>query len=105
MSGVWIHMAATSSTMQSWHLELATPLLTFPSSSTCAPPTCRAQTALRAVNKPNKDGLNAKPPGTSDGSEGAHEHDVVYPYHVSTYFSTSSAVTSESLVGQLFPLH
>ena len=54
MSGVWIHMAATSSTMQTWHLDHATPRLTFPSSFTCAPPNYLAPTALRAVNKPNK---------------------------------------------------
>ena len=30
MSGVWIHMAATSSTMQIWRLDPVTPQLTFP---------------------------------------------------------------------------
>ena len=104
MSGVWIHMAATSSTMQTWHLDLATPRLTCPSSFTCALPTCLAQTALRAVNKPNKDGWSAKPPGTSDGSEDTHEHYVVYQDHVSVYLSTPSTVTSDSLASPLFPL-
>ena len=53
----------------------------------------------------NKDGLNAKPPGTSDGSGDAHEHDVVYQDLLSAYLSTPSTVTSESLVGPLCPLH
>ena len=77
-SGVWIHMAAINST----HLDLATPRLTFPSSFNCAPPTCQAPTASHAVNKPNKDDLNAKPPGMSDGSGDVDEHNVVYQGHV-----------------------
>ena len=103
MSGVWIHMAATSSTMQLWHLDLATPWLTFPSSFTCAPPTCPTLTASRAVNKHKKDDLNRKPPGTSDGSGDVDDRDVVYEDHVSAYLTTPSTVTSKSLAGPLFP--
>ena len=96
MSGVWIHMAAISSTMQTWHLDLTTPRLAYPFSFTCAPPTCRAPTT-----SPNKDDLNAKPPGTSDGSGDADEHDVVHQDHVS---ATPSTVTNESLAGPLSPI-
>ena len=79
MSAVWIHMAATSSTMQTWRMDPETPMLTSPFSSTSAPPTCWAPTALRAVNKLNKDGLNVKPPDLSDGRDDVDERGVVYP--------------------------
>ena len=52
--------AVTNSTTQTSHLGLATPPPTFPSSSTCAPPTSRAPTALRAMNKHSSGAWNEK---------------------------------------------
>ena len=78
-------------------------LLGSPSSSTFAPPTCLVQTVSRAVNEPNKEGLNAKPPGLSDGRGDVDERDVVDQDHVSAYLPTPSTVTSESLAQPLFP--
>ena len=43
VNGVLIHMAVTNSTAQTSHLGPATPRRTFPSSSTCAPPTSWAR--------------------------------------------------------------
>ena len=105
MNGVWIHTAATNSTMQIWRLHPETPRLTSPFSFTSAPPTCLAPTALRAVNTVRKDGLSVKPPDLSHGSDDVDERDVVYHEHVSAFLPTPSTVTSESSARLLFPLH
>ena len=93
MGGVWIHMAATSTTMQIWRLDPETPRLTSQFSSTSAPPTCLAPTAPRAVNKLNKDCWNVKLPGLSDGRGDVNERDDFYHDHVSAFLATPSTVT------------
>ena len=58
-NGVWIHMAATSLTMQrlAWDLEIK--LLTFLFSSISVPPICLDPAASCVVNKRNKEGVSA----------------------------------------------
>ena len=103
MSGVWIHMAAASSIMQTLQWGPRDTTAHIPIFLHLRTTNLSAPTALRAVNKPNKGVWNAKPPGTSDGSGDVDERDVVRQDHVSANLPTPSAVTSESLAGQLFP--
>ena len=102
-TGVWNHVAATSSTMQIWRLDPETPRLTSPFSFTSAPPICLAPTASRAVNKLSKEGLSAKSTDKSEGRDDVDDRDVVYQDLVSAFFPTPSTVTSESLARILFP--
>ena len=76
--------------------------LTFLFSTFSAPPTYRPPTASCAVNKRNKEGLSADTADTSEGRDDVLDCDVVHQSYVSAYFSTSFAITSESLGGQLF---
>ena len=104
MSGVWIHMAATSSKKQIWRLDPVTKPLTFLCFSTSSPPTYLVPTAPCAANKLSKDGLSANTTNSSAGRDDVVDRDVVDQSHVSACFPTSSAVASESLGRQLFPV-
>ena len=94
--------AATGTTTPSLALNPVTKQLTFLFSSISAPPTYLAPTASCAVNTRSKDGLSANTTDRSEGRDYVVHRDVVYQDHVSAHLSTSSAVASESLVGQLF---
>ena len=59
MSGVWIHMAATSTITPRLALDPVTKQLTFLCFSISAPPTCLAPRASCAANKRNKEDLSA----------------------------------------------
>ena len=61
-----------------------------------------APTESCAVNKRIKKGLSASTTDRSEGRDDVLDRDVVYQSHVSACLSTSFAVTSESLAGQLF---
>ena len=65
----------------------------------------RGPTASCAVNKRNKDCLSANTTDRSEGRDDVLDHDVVHQCHVSACFSTSLAVSSESLVGSCFTPH
>ena len=59
MSGVWIHMAATSLTMQRCASDLVINPLTSLCSYISVPPTCLAPTASCGANMHNKEEWNA----------------------------------------------
>ena len=58
MSGVWIHMAATSLTTQRWASDPEIKPLTFLCFSTFVPPICLDPTASCAANMHNKEEWN-----------------------------------------------
>ena len=77
MSGVWVHMAATSLTMQ----RLASDLLINPLTSLCshisAPPICLALPASCAANMHNKEERNAGITNMTVREEDVHDCDPV----------------------------
>ena len=101
MSGVWIHMAATSLTTQRWASDLVIKPLTFLCSYISAPLTFLAPTASCATNMHNKEGWNASITNMTVREEDVHDRDPVSQSHVSAFLFTPSAVTCESLASQL----
>ena len=65
MNGVWIHMAATKTTMQIWRLVPVTQLLIYLFFFICAPPISRAPTASPAANRLSRGAWNVKSPSIS----------------------------------------
>ena len=101
MSGVWIHMAATSMITQRLALDLVTKPLTFLFFSIFAPLSYQAPTASCAANMHNKEGLSADTTDTTVCGDDVHDRDPAYQSHVSANLLTPSAVTSESFACQL----
>ena len=99
MSGVWIHMAATSLTMQRLASDLVIKPLTSLCSSISAPPICLDPAASCAVSKRNKEGLSADITNMTVREEDVHDRDPVRQGHVSAFLFTPSAVARESLAG------
>ena len=100
MSGVWIHMAATSLTMQ----RLASDLVINPLTSLCsyisAPPICLAPLASCAANTHNKEEWNAGITNMTVREGDVHDCDPVRQGHVSAFLVTSSEFARESLASQ-----
>ena len=98
MSGVLIHMAATSSTMQIWRLYPETPRLTsrFPP----PPLICLVPTTSCGANTHNKEEWNAGNTNMTVREEDVHDRHPVRQGHVSAFPFTPSAVARESLAGQ-----
>ena len=100
MSGVWIHMAATSDNAalgfglrdQSSHL-----LCSYIS----AVPTSLAPTASCAANMHNKEEWNAGVTNMTVREDNAHDHHLVHQGHVSAFPFTSFAVARETFTSQL----
>ena len=78
MNGVWIHMAATCSTMQRLALDLGINLLTSLYSSTYATPIFPDPAVSCAVSKHNKEGLTANITNLSVRRNDAHDHAPVH---------------------------
>ena len=101
MSGVWIHMAATSLTTQRWASDLVINPLTSLCSYISVPPTCLAPIASCAANMHNKEEWNAGITNMTVREEDVHDHDPVRRGHVSSFLFTPSAVARESFACQL----
>ena len=78
MNGVWIHMAATSLTMQRLALDLGINLLTSLCSSTFATPIFPDPAVSCAVSKHNKEGLTTNITNLSVRRNDAHDHAPVH---------------------------
>ena len=78
MNGVWIHMAATSLTMQRLALDLGINLLTSLCSSTFATPIFQDPAVSCAVSKHNKEGTIANITNLSVPRNDAHDHAPVH---------------------------
>ena len=100
-SGVWIHMAAASSTMQRWASDLVINPLTSLCSYISVPPTYLAPTASCATNMHNKEEWNAGTTNMTVREEDVHDRDPVRQGHVSAFLFTPSAVARESFASQL----
>ena len=100
MSGVWIHMAATSMITQRLASDPEIKLLTFLFFSTFAPPTYLVPTASCAANMHNKEEWNASITNMTVREEDVHDCDPVRQGHVSALLVTSSEFARESLAGQ-----
>ena len=100
MSGVWIHMAATSLTMQRLASEIVINPLTSLRSYISVPPTCLVPPASCAANMHNKEG-NAGITNLTVREEDVHDCDLVRQGHVSAFLFTPSAVARESFASQL----
>ena len=74
MNGVWIHMAATSLTMQRLALDPGINLLTSLCSSTFATPIYPDPIALCAVSKLNKEGMIANIIKLNEPRNDARDH-------------------------------
>ena len=100
MSGVWIHMAATSLTMQ----RLASDLVINPLTSLCfyisVPPICLAPLASCAANMHKKAEWNAGITNMTVREGDVHDCDPVRQGHVSAFLVTSSEFARESLASQ-----
>ena len=101
MSGVWVHMAATSLTMQRSASDLVIKPLTFLCSYISAPLTFLAPTASCAANMHNKEEWNAGIANMTVREEDVHDRDPVRPGHVSAFPFTPFAFACESLASQL----
>ena len=86
MSGVWIHMAATSLTTLHLALDLVINPLTSLCSYTSAPPICVVPAASCVVSKPNKEGLSTDITNTSVCEDDTLDCDVAHQSHVSAFF-------------------
>ena len=75
MSGLWIHMAATSLTMQRWASDFVINPLTCLCSYISVPPTCLAPTASCAANVHNKEEWNAGITNMTVRGEDVHDRD------------------------------
>ena len=100
-SGVWIHAAATSLTMQRLALDTEIKPLTFLFSSISVPLTYLAPTASCVANMHNKEGWNAGITNMIVREEDVRDRDPVHQGHVSAYLFTPSAIACESLASQL----
>ena len=83
LSGWWIHTAALNMTTLRLALDSVTKPLTFLCFFISEPPTCLAPTASCAVNKRNKEGLNADTTNPSLSRDDALDCDVAHQTHVS----------------------
>ena len=100
MTGVWIHTAATSLTMQ----RLASDLVINPLTSLCsyisAPPIYLATLASCAANMHNKEEWNAGITNMTVREGDVHDCDPVRQGHVSAFLVTSSEFARVSLACQ-----
>ena len=100
MSGVWIHMAAASLTMQ----RLASDLVINPRTSLfsyiSAPPICLAPPASCAANMHNKEEWNAGITNMTVREGDVHDCDPVRQGNGSAFLVTSSGVARESRASQ-----
>ena len=101
MSGVWIHMAATSMIMQRLTSDLVTNPLTFPCFYIFVPLTYLAPTASCAANMHNKEGWNAGITDMTVREEDVHDRHPVCQGHVSAFPFTPFTIVSESFASQL----
>ena len=103
MSGVWIHMAATSMITQ----RLASDFVINPLISLCSyisiPLSCLAPTASCAANMHNKEEWNAGITNMTVHEEDVHDRDPVRQGPVSASPFTPSAVACESLASLCLP--
>ena len=88
MSGVWIHTAATSLTMQRWASDLVINLLTSLCSHISVPPTYLAPKASCAANMHNKEEWNAGITNMTVREGHVHDRHPVRQCHVSAFFHT-----------------
>ena len=101
VSGVWIHMAATSLTTQRWASDLVINPLTSLCSYISVPLTCLAPTASCAANMHNKEEWNAGVTNMTVREEDVLDRDPVRQGHVSAFLFTPHAFARESLGGKL----
>ena len=101
MTGVWIHLAATSLKTQRLASDLVTNPLTFLCFCIFVPPTYLVPTASCAANMHNNEGWTAGITDTTVREEDVHDRDPVRQGHASAFLFTPSAVTCESLACQL----
>ena len=101
VSGVYIHMAATSLTTQRGASDLVINPLTSLCSYISVPLTCLAPTASCAANMHNKEERNAGNTNMSVREEDVHDRNPVRQGHVSAFPFTLFAVASESFASQL----
>ena len=104
-SGVWIHMAATSLTMQ----RLVSDLVINPLTSLCsyfsAPPICLARPASCAANMHNKEEWNADITDKSVCGDDVLDRDLAHQSHVSAHLFPYSRFTCESPGASCFTPH
>ena len=105
MNGVWIHMAATSLTMQRLALDLGINLLTSLCSSIFAILIFPDPAVSCAVSKHNKEGLSANITNSSLRGDDELDCDVAHHSHVSARFFPSLPFTCESLGTSCFASH
>ena len=106
MSGVWIHMAAASLTMQRWASDLVINPLTSLCSYIFAIPIFRDPAASCAANMHNKEEWNAGITNMTVREEDVHDRDPVRQGHVSAFLSHLPGLpVSHSLVSCVYPPH
>ena len=105
-SGVWIHMAATSLTMQRWASDLVIIPLTSLRSYISAPPFCLAPLASCAANMHNREEWKAGITNMTVREGDVHDCNPVHQCHVSAFLSPLPRVpVSHSLVSCVYPPH